>query len=77
MLAREYYTLKSCSCHSAQKNSVIQNAQVSRYDLVFENGAGRDVDSFALIGYDDNGSLYTINDNLISEELQGNILTDE
>lgn len=35
---------------------MIQNAQVSGHDLVFKNGAARNVNAVAVIRYDDHSS---------------------
>lgn len=37
--------------------SVVHNAQVPRHDLVFQHGAGGNVDPIAVVGDDDDGAL--------------------
>jgi len=36
---------------------VIENAQVARYDLIFQYGARWDINAIPVIGYNDDGSL--------------------
>jgi len=36
---------------------VVQDAKVTRYDLVLEHGAGWNIDPIAVVGDDDDGSL--------------------
>ena len=40
-----------------QGASVVQDAQVTRHDLVLQHGARRDVDAVAVVGDDDDRSL--------------------
>lgn len=40
-----------------RKASVVQDAEVARYDFVLEHGAGWDIDPISVVGDDDDGSL--------------------
>jgi len=36
---------------------VVQDAHIAGYDLVLQNGAGRDIDTVAMVGNDDDSAL--------------------
>jgi len=43
---------------------MVENTQVSRYNLVLEDRSGRYVDSVAVVGYDDDRALKTVHNRI-------------